>query len=64
MIRSFRDRETEKAASDYDPAFGDWLRQEIADSPWADRVSQVHVQEEWRHEADIRIEIGIYGMRA
>lgn len=58
------DRETEKAASDYDPAFRAWLKEEIAGSPWADRVTQIHVREEWRHEADIRIEIGIYGMRA
>jgi hypothetical protein len=58
------ERETEKAASDFDPAFSAWLKEEIAGSPWADRVSQIHVQEEWRDEADIRIEIGIYGMRA
>ena len=58
------DRETEKAASDYDPAFRAWLKGEIAGSPWATHVTQIQVQEEWRDQADIRIEIGIYGMRA
>ncbi len=58
------DRESEQAVSDNDPRFPAWLKERIAGSPWADRVTQIHIREEWRRVKDIRIEIGIYGVRA
>ena len=58
------DRKSEQAVSDNDPRFPAWLKDRIGDSPWAGKVTQVHIREEWRHDSEFRIEVGIYGVRA